>query len=150
MSLFNRPPARVACSNYEVVVLQPYTGSAPGLDSVAIIKPYYLVSPTHLLQPCSRYFIFPAHTFYCPPICHWLTLLHFSILYALILLYSPGRRATFHLDFALIPQPTPPISTLPSLAIMDLLPRFLSAPVFPRRIPVSAVSLVCSSPLFRP
>ena len=57
--LFKHSPDGVACPNHEVLVFQPRTGDNTGLDSVNINKPYYLVSPSHLLQPCSGSFVSP-------------------------------------------------------------------------------------------
>ena len=45
------PPVRLVCPNYEVVVLQPQTGTTPYLGLVAIITPFIISLPPHLLQP---------------------------------------------------------------------------------------------------
>ena len=39
-----RPPVRVVCQNYEVVVFQPWTGTATDLGSVATTTNFILVS----------------------------------------------------------------------------------------------------------
>ena len=56
-------PVRVVCPNHKVVVLQPRTGNAPDLGSVANFKTFYFVSPRPIcFNRCYGYFSFPV----CP------------------------------------------------------------------------------------
>ena len=73
-----------------------------------------------------------------------------SLLYPLLIPYSPRRGATVHIDVAPIRQPPPLVSELPSLAVLNLLTRYLPDPGVSRYVPVSAVSLVRFPPLWYP
>ena len=147
--LFNRSPDRVACQNHEVMDFQPRTGSTSVLDPVVLVKPYYLVSLLHILQPFYGSFVPPPwFTSYPPSIYHHLRLLHFCLLHPLLTQYSPGIGATVHLDVAPTCRPPPLVSVLSSLTVLDLLPRSLLAPGVLLFVPVSAVYLIHLPPPF--
>ena len=64
--LFNLSPDPLACPNHEVVVLQPLAGDTPGLESIDILKNYYIAPLRHLFQPRYGTFV-PPSTYILPP-----------------------------------------------------------------------------------
>ena len=54
------PPLCEVCSNYEVVVFQPWTWTAKYLGSVTSITPFILALLRHLFQPVFWVVLFPS------------------------------------------------------------------------------------------
>ena len=143
--LLTWPPFCEVCMNYEVAMLQPRKGKYPDLGSIAIIT-LLTILPTPSVTTMFWIFIYPPvpTSYHPPPICTYLCCTLFY------LPNYPGSGASVHLDDTPTLRPPTLIPLIPSLVILNLLPRFLLPPGVLRRMPVTSVSLVHSPPILCP
>ena len=131
-------------------MLQSRTGTSTVLGSVAIVN-LIISLPRPTCFNCVLYLrFFSDLTPTTAPICHRLTLPHFSMFNPLLPTNSPGRGLSVHLDVSAPLWPPLLFPVLASHAVFNLLPRSLPAPGVPRRVPVNDMSFVRFPPIFHP
>ena len=107
------------CTNHEVVMFQPWTGTFPDLSSITIVNLInILLGPTCFnrvqLLPYPHFTPFDA-----TPL---------SLLHPILPPNYPDRGASVHVGIDPTHQPPPLVPALNSLAVFDLLPISLPAP----------------------
>ena len=122
--LFSWPPVREVCPNYEMVILQPWTGNPPDLGSVANYNVYILLITTLLfpaLHPMSSRGGIPARVPYLSPFPT--TVSPQSIILSPGLHLSPSQNTEAHIS--LHQNPIPPFLPRPlhSFRIPNVAPK---------------------------